>query len=143
MAYLIAAANGNWTAAASWGSVDGTSLLDSEANNTALTTSYVESSTFAPGAITIDGIAVKICRRTGSTGTMSIRLATGGVLVAGTEVTINISDLPNNQIVVDGANGWFLFKFAAPVLLLAATNYTVSAKSSSASQVNLFRNATA
>lgn len=127
--------------AAVFGTVDATSLLDSEAANTVLTTSYVESAAFTPGAITIDGIAVKIATRAASpSGTMSVRLAQAAALVAGTEVTINVSDILGSALL---QNGWIFFKFAAPVLLVAATAYTVSAKTSAASQVNLYRNATA
>lgn len=139
MSVLIARADGNLTAAATWGVVDATALLDSEANNTVLTTAYVESAAFTPGAITIDGIAVKVATRPGATGTISIRLAQAAALVAGTEVTINVSDIDSRA----GEQGWYLFKFAAPVLLIAATAYTVSAKTSNAVQVNLYRNATA
>lgn len=140
MATRIATADGNFTTAGTWGVVDATALLDSEANNTALTTSYVESAGFTPGAITIDGIAVKVASRAASpSGTISIRLAQAGATVAGTEVTINVSDIESRA----GEQGWYFFKFAAPVLLLAATVYTVSAKTSAATQVNLYRNATA
>lgn len=140
MAVKIAAADGNLNTAGTWGTVDATAFLDSEANNTALTTSYVESAGFTPGAITVDGIAVKVATRAASpTGTISVRIAQAGATVAGTEVTINVSDIPSR----DGEQGWIFFKFAAPVALLAATVYTVSAKTSSASQVNLYRNATA
>lgn len=142
MATKIAAADGNLGTAGTWGDVAtaSSSLLDSEANNTALTTSYVESQALTPGAVTIDGIAVKVASRAASpSGTISIRLAQAGALVAGTEVTINVSDISSR----DGEQGWYFFKFAAPVLLVAATAYTVSAKTSSASQVNLYRNATA
>jgi hypothetical protein len=147
MATHIAIADGNLTAAATWGVVDATALLDDQTANTALTTSYVESAAFTPGAITIDGIAVKVASRAASpTGTMSVRLAQAGATVAGTEVTINVSDLEVNaespSSTVCGV-GWTLFKFGAPVVLLAATPYTVSAKTSSSAQVNLFRNATA
>lgn len=138
MADRIAVADGNFTDAATWATVDATSKLDSELGNTALTTSYVESQTSTPGAIEIDGIAVKVASRASSpSGTMSVRLAQGGALVAGTEVTINVSDLPSEAV------GWVFFKFAAPVTLLAATPYTVSAKTSAATQVNLYRNSTA
>lgn len=144
MATVIATANGNFGTAATWGTVsvaDAASLLDSEANNTALTTSYVESAATTLGAVTIDGIAVKIATRAAApAGTMSVRLATGAALVAGTEVTINVSDIQGTALL---QNGWFFFKFAAPVLLLGATAYTVSAKTSQASMVNLYRNATA
>jgi hypothetical protein len=143
MSSLISCATGDWTAASTWALVDATSLLDSEAGNTALTTSYVESASFTPGAITIDGIAVKLASRAASpSGTISVRLAQAGVTVPGTEVTLNVSDLPTCDT-TQNEGGWILFKFAAPVTLTAATAYTVSAKTSAASQVNLYRNGTA
>jgi hypothetical protein len=142
VATLIACANGNLTTAATWELVDATSFNNSEAANTALTTALVASSTFTPGAITIDGIAVKLASRAASpSGTMDVELATGGVQVAGTGVTINVADLPLCTT-GDLAGGWQFFKFAAPVLLLAATAYTVRAKTSVASQVNLYSLAT-
>lgn len=141
MATKIARADGVINTAATWGAVDATSLLDSEAANTVLTTAYVESATFTPGAITIDGIAVKIRSRSASpSGTFSIRLAQAGATVAGTETIVNVSDISTDQ--VDQA-GWFLAKFAAPVLLVAATLYTVSSKTSVAAMVTLYRDATA
>jgi hypothetical protein len=139
VAVLLARADGNLTAAATWGTVDATALLNSSAANTVLTTSYVESAAFTPGAITIDGIAVCIASRAASpSGTMSVRLAQGGATVAGTEVTINVSDIEADDI----EQGWYLFSFPS-VLLIIATAYTVSAKTSAATQVNLYRNATA
>lgn len=145
MAVYLAAANGNLSdAAGTWDTVDATSYLYSVAANTALTTAYVESQAFTPGAITIDGIVVHISSRASApVGTMSIRLAQGGALVAGTEVTINVSDIDRPGGTGLHAPGLYLFKFAAPVLLVAATPYTVSAKTSSAAMVNLYRNATA
>lgn len=142
MATKIATANGNFTAGATWADVDATSLLDSEATNTALGVAYVETATFTPGAITIDGIAVKVAiRATVPVGTMSVRLAQAGATVAGTEVTINVSDMAASATAFS-RNGWIFFKFPAPVLLVAATLYTVSAKTSNAAMVNLYRNAT-
>jgi hypothetical protein len=147
MATKIACANGNLTAGATWADVvtASTSLLDSESGTTTLTTAFVESQTFTPGAVTIDGIAVKVAgRATVASGTISVRLAQAGVLVAGTGVTINVSDIQRaNNLVADLGNGWYFFKFAAPVLLVAATAYTVSALTSVASQVSLYRDATA
>lgn len=131
MATLISVQNHNFTAAA-WGTVDATSRNASNAANTTLTTSYVASSTFTPGAITIDGIAVWVNTRLGATGTISVALDQAGATVAGTEVTINVTDIPS------AGNCWVLFKFPAPVLLVAATLYSVKAKTSSATQVNLF-----
>jgi len=143
MAVLISGATGNFTDAATWGLSDPTSLLDSELGNTANTTAYVESATFTPGAITIDGIAVKLASREASpTGTATVRLALGGSDVVGTPTTIDVVDLPTCTV---GTNegGWLLFRFAAPVLLLAATAYTVSIRGSTSAQFNLYRNATA
>jgi len=147
MASLISCASGNFVAAATWALVDPVSLLDSEVANTALTTSYVSSQNFAPGAITIDGIAVKLASRAASpVGTVSVELynATDLISVPGTEVTLNVSDLPTCSTGADAKEGgWILFKFAAPVLLVAGKNYNVRAKTSDATQVNLYRNGTA
>jgi hypothetical protein len=136
MATLMAAGNHNFTDAA-WSIVDATALLVSSAANTTLTTAYVLSSTFTPGAITIDGIAVWVNTRLGASGTISVALDQATVTVTGTEITIDVADIPA------AGNCFVLFKFAAPVLLLAATAYSVKAKTSVATQVNLFRNATA
>jgi hypothetical protein len=70
---------------------------------------------------------------------MSIRLAQAAATVAGTEVTVNVSDILGTAAL---QNGWFLVKFA-DVLLVAATPYTVSAKTSGVGQVNLYRDAAA
>lgn len=134
MAVKIACADGNLTTAGTWATVDSTSFSDSVASTAAVTTSYQESTAFAPGAITIDGIAVKVSSRPGSTGTMSVRLAQAGSTVAGTEVTINVADISSR----DGEQGWYFFKFAAPVTLSAATNYTVSIKASNNTQVRCY-----
>lgn len=143
MASLISCATGNLTTSTTWALVDSTSLLDSEAANTANTTSYVESATFTPGAITIDSIAVKMAVRVASpTGTASARIAQAGVLVAGTEVTVNVSDMPTCSTTAN-EGGWFLFKMSAPVTISAATIYTVSIKGSVAAEFTLYRNATA
>lgn len=146
MATKIAIANGNFTTAGTWGDVAtaSSSLLDAENGSTTLTTSFVESSAITPGAVTIDGIAVKVSgRATSPVGTVSIRLAAAGVLVVGTDVTINVSDIQRpNALGSDLGNGWYFFKFAAPVLLIVATAYTVSLKSSNASQVACFRDTT-
>lgn len=149
MAYLHARADGDWTAAATWGVCNATALLDSQAANTALTTAFTTSATFTPGAITIDGIAVKVASRNSSpNGTLTVRLAQGGVAVAGTTVTINVADIPNN-IGTPGNSysgcsiGWLFLKFSGTVNLAAATAYTLQATTSVANQVNLFRNATA
>jgi len=146
MATLLATANGNLTSATTWGLVDATSLLDSQVNNVALTTSLVASQTFTPGVITTDGVALKVASRSNSpVGTMIVDLAIAGVQVPGSEVTINVSDLPSwsdaPSTTLCGI-GWTFFKFSSPLLLVALTAYTVRARTTTATQVNLFRNAT-
>jgi len=150
MAVRAAVANGNLTSSSTWATTDSTSYSNSESANTALTTSQVSSSTFTPGAITIDGIGVKIASRAASpTGTMTVQLTQAGTLVTGTNVTVNVSDLPtctatsgSTTPVGTAEGGWFFFKFSSPVTLLAATAYAVSAATSSSSQVNLWSAAT-
>lgn len=146
MTVWAACANGNLTSSSTWESCDSTSYSNSESANTALTTSQVSSSTFTPGAITIDGIGVKIASRAASpSGTITVQLTQGGSLVTGTNVTINVSDLPTcsatsgtTSPVSTAEGGWVFFKFASPVTLVGATAYAVSAATSVASQVNLW-----
>lgn len=136
MAVLMSIATGDFTAAGTWGLVDSTSLNNTENSSTVVTTTYATSSTFTPGAITIDGIAVKLVNRTGTTGTITVALDQATTTVTGTEVAINVADLPA-AVSADANGGWILFKFAAPVLLVAATAYGVKVKTSSSTQVTL------
>lgn len=147
MAVRACIGTGNWTSAGTWGVVDSTSYLNAEHTvESLLTTAYsgTRSAAFTPGAITISHIGVKLCERLGTTGTMSVQLEldTGDVAVAGTEVTIDVADLPT-ALETDINGGWIFFKLATPVLLLAATAYQVAAKTSSANQVDLWCNTTA
>lgn len=141
MAVVISRATGNWLTAGTWGLVDATSYNNTETTTTALTTSYQASNGSTTGVITTDGVALKLSVRTGTTGTMSVHLAIAGVEVTGTLVTINTADLPV-AATADLNGGWIFFKFAAPVVLVGATSYTVEAKTSSAAQVSLFSTAT-
>ena len=149
MAVRYSIATGNWTTASTWGNVDATSYLNAEsATESLLTTAYsaTRSSAFTPGAITVSHLGVKLCERIGTTGTMSVSLrnATIGLddFVTGTEVTIDVADLPS-ALEADLNGGWIFFKLSAPVTLLAATNYNIQAKTSSITQVDLFCDGTA
>ncbi len=145
MATLLSCATGAFTSASTWALCNSTAELDAANVSTALTTSYVASSTFTPGAITIDAIAVRIATRAASpSGTMSVELynSTGAASVAGTEVTVNVSDVNASTSTTTTGSPWMVFKFAAPVTLLAATAYAVRAKTSVVSQVNLYSSAT-
>ena len=143
MATLISKASGNFTSNTTWGLVDATSFLDSQDANTVLTTSYVGATTFTPGAITIDALAVKVALRVNTTGTMSVQLSGAGAgAVAGSEVTINVSDLQAGDTAANNGVGWTVFKFPTPITLSAGIPYAVQAKTSSSTQVNLYSSAT-
>lgn len=139
MSSLVSIATGDFTSSSSWGVVDTTSELDSDAGNSAISTSNLDSATFTPGAITVSGIALKVLFRAASpsgTFTVTLRNSTGSVDVA--SVTINVSDLATDPY------GWHYFKFASDQLLLAATAYLVRVVcSTTGSQVTLYRNGTA
>lgn len=141
MSVLLSRTTGNFTTNTTWGLIDSTSYNNTETTTTALTTSYAASASSTTGAITVDGIALKLSVRTGTTGTMSVHLAIATVEVTGTLVTINTADLPV-AATADLNGGWHFFKFASPVTLLEATSYTVEAKTSSSSQISLFSTAT-
>lgn len=146
MTVYIAAANGNLTDAATWQAVDSTSYANSESTYATLPTSKgssARSSTFTPGAITLDGIAVKLDFKSSSpSGTISVNLwdSTNALDVTGTTVTLNVSDLPNVYTGTAHEGGWIFFKFTSPVTLVAATNYAVQAITSVSNQVQLFVN---
>jgi len=138
MARLFSFQDGNFTAANGWKNIDTTSFLMSVAGTTATTTSYVASTAFTPGAITVEGVGLFVANTAvGPTGTLDVQLwnSTGGSQVA--LVTINLSDLPSN------GTQFAYFKFSAPVLLLAATNYQIRIRSSVAGTVTFNRDGTA
>ena len=139
MAVRISNSTGNFTTAGTWSLVDSTSFNAASSGGNILTTVYSDtrSSAFTPGGIEIDGVAVFLNTRTGTTGTMSVELwnDTLSAAVSGTEVTINTADLPATTTAENG--GWIFLKFSAPVTLLVANNYKLEAKTSSSSQVTL------
>ncbi len=138
MAQLLCESNINFTSS-SWKVIDSTSYLNSESYNTTVTTSFVASSTFTPGAITVEGVMVKLNYILSSTGTITVELynSTAESSVAGATLTVNVSELPQQLINTTGCHGFVYFKFAAPVLLLAATLYSVRVRTSSSSTVSL------
>lgn len=133
----MAVADGNNTSASTWALIDSTSAVDNNSATITSTTSYVNTWTsFTPGAITVDGIAIKPQYRVSTTGTVSVQLynATSSAAVAGTEVTLNMTDIPNSTAIALNV-GWVFFKFASPVTLLAATAYIVQVKTSSSGAI--------
>ena len=115
MARLLAQSNINFTDA-SWKVIEPTTFNISEAGSNTTTTSYQASNPFTPGAITAEGILLRI-NSVENTGTFSIDLAVGGVSVTGTEVTCNTSDISTNSLSTL-ASGFVYFKFAFSVKCL-------------------------
>lgn len=142
MARLLSTAIGNLSAAATWKVVDNGSVNDTEAATTVIGTGNSDSANFAPGAITIDGIALRVAARATSpagTFTLTLRNSTDGVDV--TSVTINVSDLEACGT-TNKEGGWNFFKFSSPQTLLAGKNYiTRCVCSNSGSQVTLYTSA--
>lgn len=135
MANLIAKANGNLSSASTWGLVDTTSLNDTEATTTVITTSLVASTTFIPGAITIDGFACKFANRAVSpSGTLKavLRNTTDAVDVG--SVTINISDIPADSVTNNHA-GWIFFSLGSQTLI-AGKSYAIQLQTSVAAQIS-------
>lgn len=129
--------------------VDATSLSDSEAANSALSTSYQTSSTFTPGIVVLDGVAIKIASRAAGSpsNTITVALDQAGSDVAGTPTTMNVSDI-DVASTTQSEGGWYYFRFnvagtPTPVTLAAATAYGVKAKlSATTTAVNLYSTAT-
>ena len=144
MAKRASIATGNFTTAGTWGLIDATMYGQAETNAVVCPTAYsnvARSAQYTPGAITVSHIGVKLAVRTGTTGTITVHIASSThVEIAGTAVTINTADLPV-AATADANGGWHFFKLATPVALSAATLYEVEAKTSSASQVSLFASA--
>jgi hypothetical protein len=140
MTVRAAIATGNFTTATTWGVVDATSYLNSEAASSQISNaSWQATSAFTPGAIEVHGLCIKTASRLGTTGTLSVRLEldSDNSAVAGTTVTINVAD------VATGADtGWLYFKFSSPVTLSAATAYQLAITVSDSSQISIYRDST-
>lgn len=148
MASKIARADGLFTAAATWGVVDTTSILNTglssgSSTNVATAASWGSSATFAPGAIEIDGFAVAIYSRNAApSGTLSVRLYNVTDAAAVATITINVSDILEASTTNYQQQRWYFFYIGATTLI-AAKNYRIEAQTSAASQVSLYTNGTA
>lgn len=135
MATLLATVTGNMTAAGSW---QGVNNLRDYTSVQVIDTTMRGATGVTPGAITIDGLLVKIGYRTATSpsGTMSVELynSTDVAVVAGTTVTINSSDVPLINAVSQQNAGWYYFKFSAPVTLIAGKAYYPRLSTSASSQ---------
>lgn len=148
MAVKLATTSGNLTTAGTWQDV--ANLSDYESSVQGLSNTWQGAGTFTPGAVTIDGLVIKIAYHHSTydpTGdTMAVRLynSTDAAVVAGTTVTINVLDLwvggvrPYDGNLPQTNIQWVYFKFAAPVLLTAAKAYIVQATCSEFNLVQMF-----
>lgn len=156
MATLVSSANGNWATASTWGVVDTTSLSADNTSNVTISTSYITTAAFTPGAIEINAIAVKMYRRLKTTGTFTVELYdnTAAAVVSGTTVTIDMADVPVDDYATSTSilgtaeiGGWLVMRFGfdvyTNVTLLAGHSYSVRAICSDTSAIGLYRNATA
>lgn len=133
MAYKLAVADGNWTAAATWATVDASALVSISTGTTNLTTSDQASANFAPGAITVDGVALHLNAIANTTAmptqTLTVTLYDATAAAAVVSLTYQCSDLP--AVGSAGYHGWFFFKFDTTYLLVAGHNYNIRLKVSS------------
>jgi len=142
MSVLLLESNNNFTSS-NWKTVNATSYQGSEAASTVLTTSYTSSQTFTPGAITIEGILIKIISKSASpSGTMDVRLFNSTDSTQTALVTVNVTDLqcPTSTT---GGGGWHYFKLSGPITLTAGKAYRIDLRTSVATQVTVYRDATA
>ena len=141
MATYISKATGNFTAAGTWAPISSVSNaeLDSEAGTSSVPqTTPTYSATFTPAATNIDGVAIKIATRPGSTGTITVILENN--TSPGTRegsLSINVSDIDSSGL------GWYFFKFGSAVSPNGTDVYKVGISTSSATQVTCYRDSTA
>lgn len=142
MAKLFTDSNINFSSS-SWKVIDTTSYLNSYAGTTALSTSYTASSTFTPGAITVEGIVIRFVSISATpTGTFSLQLWNSTDSTQAAVVTCNMSDLATIGVKTIAPSGFVYFKFGSPVTLLAGKAYSVRLLTSSAGQATAYRDAT-
>ena len=137
MAIYVSKISGNFSSSTTWELVDSNSILLSATGNTIVTTSYVGSSTFTPGAVTVTGAGLMLTTRSASpTGTFDIQLYNATLAVQTNLVTINVSDLPSIPI----ANAVITyFRFSSPSLLSSTQSYQIRLRTSSSSQITCYR----
>lgn len=146
MAFFVADTSGNLTAAGTWLTTNATgTLVANSAGSTALTTGNLDSATFTPGAITVQGFLVRLSNRaSGSpTNTMTLTLRNSTDAVDVQSCVINVSDLPPCNT-TDDQGGWIYCRFNSSSLLIAGKAYLIRASlSATTTAVSLNTNGTA
>ena len=139
MAVLLSATSGLASDPNTWRVVEPISYANVETNSSTLTTTIIVSPTFSLTSNTnLEGVAIKMnSRATVPSGTFSVRLQAAGVTYSGTEVILNVSDVPATP----GSYGspyWLYFKFPSIISLTAGVTYAVVGRSSVATQISWF-----
>lgn len=142
MATLLMQSSNNFTST-NWKTIDTTTanaFLNSEAANNGTSITYVASQGIIPGVITYEGLLLRIASISATpTGTFDVQLWNNTDSTQLAIVTCNVTDLPFGSVV---GGGWVYFKFGSPVTTTAAKTYVVRVKSSTVSQVVLYRDGT-
>lgn len=143
MATLLMQSSNNFTST-NWKTIDTTTanaFLNSEAANTTTTTSYFGSTAFTPGTVTYEGVMVRIAAISSSpSGTFDVQLWNNTDSSQLANVNCNVTDIPMPATTLGG--GWVYFKFGSPVTTTAAKAYLIRVRSSVATQVTVYRDAT-
>lgn len=145
MANLVNVADGNFTAAATWGLVDH-ALVSTSVAATALTTGNLDSATFIPTANALIGVCVRLASRAAGapTNTITIILRNSTTATDIATVIANVSDLPAATAGTDSEGGWHFFKFSASHTPNGTDSYVIRATlSSTSTAVSLATNGTA
>lgn len=141
---MISNGTGNFGTTGTWSLCSSAAALDADSGASAIATGGATgiSSNFTPGAITVDGIALKFSHYntipTSGTFTITLRNTTAGSDVI--SVTCNYNDLPT-AFTAAAPKGWWFFKFAN-TLLLAATTYAIKITNNTNQVINFYRDAT-
>jgi hypothetical protein len=142
MAILLSITGGNMMDASTWGVVQPTSFQGTPTvalSFTPLTSQYTGTTFVLVSAVTISGVALQLSGRVNTpTGTLNVQLydVTGATIIA--QVTINISDLPNSNVVGNNHIDWTYFKFASNVTTIAGRTYAIRCQASVASQLSWY-----
>ena len=138
MATLHSVQSGDFTTSTTWGLVNATSAVLTYTSQGFPGTTPTASPTFTPGVITVQGISIHISNRsTSAIGTFTVELFNATTTIVVASVTINATDLFNNNGSTVNPLGWVYFKFNTPVTTVAAQLYSVRLINSGGNQVSV------
>jgi hypothetical protein len=138
MATLHSVQSGDFTTSTTWGLVNATSAVLTYTSQGFPGTTPTASPTFTPGVITVQGISIHISNRsTSAIGTFTVQLFNATTTIVVASVTINATDLFNNNGSTNNPLGWVYFKFDTPVTTVAAQLYSVRLINSNGNQVSV------